>query len=176
MEVLTPAQAQSLKELTIQELAYSHLIDPTMGFTMPSFAKSAFLNLNLTKEQNEAVHLLGKEASDWFHQYHQTIADKTLSILTPQQKAGLRAEALGPLGPNDPLDLLTVNLKGESKPLAGLLPCSLSRLHSGERSQRVGAQRGPRSGGCRISWEEARVWPINSPAIWKSYHPMNSRG
>ena len=109
-EVFTPEQLELLKEEMFRELAYSRLTDT------PFSRRKGLDEFNFTKYQNDAVHLLRKEANDWFHQYHRAIGDKTLSILTPEQKALLREEALGPLGPNDSLEPLTVHIKEEKEP------------------------------------------------------------
>jgi beta-lactamase regulating signal transducer with metallopeptidase domain len=109
-EVLTPGQLAVLKEEMFRELAYSRIAEA------PYSRNKGLDALKLTREQNDAVHSLGKEANDWFRQYHQAIGDKTLAILTREQKARLSEEALGPLGPNDPLESLAVRIKGEKEP------------------------------------------------------------
>lgn len=105
-EVLTTAQVQLLKELTLREDAYFRLSDP-----------NRVKKLALAKEQKDALHLLHQEGDDWLHRNHQATIDKTLSVLTPQQRSRLREEALGPLGPGDDLGQYFVHVKGEANPI-----------------------------------------------------------
>jgi Zn-dependent protease with chaperone function len=110
MEVLSPGQMELLKEQMFCELASRRLVDIPYSF------HQGLDELKLAKEQNGAFQLLRKEANEWGLRFQHSVSEKTLSILTPEQKARLREEALGPFGPSDYPEPLTVKLKGESKP------------------------------------------------------------
>ncbi|MGO9115971.1 MAG: M56 family metallopeptidase [Thermoguttaceae bacterium] len=105
-EILTPEQMQSLKEIVFRELTYSCLSDP-----------KDLERLSLTQEQNGKLLSLRQEVDDWFQRNDQEMIDKALSVLTSQQQALFREETLGPLGPDDQLIPLAVNVKGETKPI-----------------------------------------------------------
>ncbi len=109
-EVLTPEQRELLKEETFRGLAYGLLVDN------PYARVKGLESLMLTKEQNDQVLLLRKELDDWATQHRRAMGEKTLSVLTPEEMARLRKEALGPLGPSDPLEPLTIHIKGEKQP------------------------------------------------------------
>lgn len=103
-EVLTPAQSQTLKELSLRGFAATRLLFP-----------DAAAKLDLTRQQQEELHSTAKECHDRDMKLVRKIVEKMVAVFDPQQQSQLREAAIGPLGPNQGAYNL-ITLKGESNP------------------------------------------------------------
>jgi hypothetical protein len=96
-KTLTCGQVQSLRELTFRELVSQRVWEPKL-----------LGNLGLSKEQKERILALDQEMGGWYRKADEASIDTMLSVLNPQQRARLREEALGPLGPQDHLSSIHI--------------------------------------------------------------------
>ncbi len=104
-EVLNPKQTETLKELTFARKAVSRVFDP-----------GVLEDLGATAEQRVKLKAIVEQDGRRFQQDYQNRQDRAMAILSPQQRARLREESLGPEGLRAYAEL-TIKVEGEAQPL-----------------------------------------------------------
>jgi Zn-dependent protease with chaperone function len=99
--ILTPEQVKLLKDLSIRNLAWMRIPD-----------SQGWARLGLTEEQQKAMRSLGQEMQSWTEKTTREMNERALGSLTAQQRLRLREEALGPLGPQDGLQMVPIRVAG----------------------------------------------------------------
>ena len=137
--VLTPQQAQSLRDATLAAVACYRLMVPERLLAGPNA---------LTQAQNDKLRRIREEDMRQLPRRLDEESDKMLAVLTPQQRVLLRTKILDKALP-EANGQWGINVNGESEAVVDLSPAPLRRLQRPGRAEGPVAHRGPAGQGPR---------------------------